>query len=53
MKRLLPKRFDEKDIQRWTAYAKKEGRSLNNWMEYKLNKASAAREVIKKKRNEN
>ena len=39
-KKLLPKRFSEDDIKRWQQCADKEGRSLNNWMEFILNKAA-------------
>lgn len=49
MKILLPKRFEVEDIKRWTKAAKKEGRSLNNWMDYILNQAcpKKVREKIK------
>ena len=31
------RRFDPEDVERWKAAAKKEGRTLTNWMEYHLN----------------
>lgn len=40
-KKPIGKRFEEEDIKRWQKCSDLEGRkSLNNWMEYVLNKAA-------------
>ena len=41
MKKQLPKRFEEKDIERWQKVADKETRgNLSLWMDLTLNKAA-------------
>jgi hypothetical protein len=50
MKKQLPKRFEEKDIERWQKVADKETRgNLSLWMDLTLNKAADKVLSVRKK----
>ena len=53
MKKQLPKRFEEKDIERWQKVADKETRgNLSLWMDIVLNKAADKVLGVRKKQGD-
>ncbi|MEO7048894.1 MAG: hypothetical protein ABI091_26565 [Ferruginibacter sp.] len=53
MKKQLPKRFEEKDIERWQKVADKETRgNLSLWMDLTLNKAADKVLGVRKKQTD-